>query len=313
MVTDRLYTGQRWEASLGLYDYRARFYDPTLGRFLQPDPIVPEPGNPQALNRYAYVYNNPLRYTDPTGHCPWCIAIGFGVLIGAGVSYGVQVAANISQNGLTVQAFTHVNWAAVGAGAVAGAVGVATFGVGTAVLGTSLAGMMAAGAASGAVAGQAAIATENVLSGREITEGLGHPSDIARDAVAGAVLAGVGRSIDIALIRARYPGYYSRYISEAELQAIQETGLLRGGRPKETYFTINRFETAKEATSRLALPSPPQYRVDFQIVNQPHILGPQRVRPWIRPIRSGFRAGFGIEYWTTDPVKVRIIHVERLK
>jgi RHS repeat-associated protein len=66
--TDRRFTGQRWEASLGLYDYKARFYDPTLGRFLQPDPIVPEPGNPQALNRYAYVYNNPLRYTDPTGH-----------------------------------------------------------------------------------------------------------------------------------------------------------------------------------------------------------------------------------------------------
>jgi RHS repeat-associated protein len=67
MVTDRLYTGQRWEANLGLYDYRARFYDSTLGRFLQPDPIVPEPGNPQALNRYAYVYSNPLRYTDPSG------------------------------------------------------------------------------------------------------------------------------------------------------------------------------------------------------------------------------------------------------
>ena len=67
--TDRRFTGQRWEANLGLYDYQARFYDPTLGRFLQPDPLVPEPGDPRALNRYAYVYNNPLRYTDPTGHC----------------------------------------------------------------------------------------------------------------------------------------------------------------------------------------------------------------------------------------------------
>ncbi|WP_448600890.1 RHS repeat-associated core domain-containing protein [Thermoflexus hugenholtzii] len=65
--TDRRFTGQRWEANLGLYDYRARFYDPALGRFLQPDPIVPEPGDPRALNRYAYVYNNPLRYTDPSG------------------------------------------------------------------------------------------------------------------------------------------------------------------------------------------------------------------------------------------------------
>jgi len=45
-----------------------RWYDPALGRWLQADSIVPEPGNPQALNRYSYVYNNPLRYTDPTEH-----------------------------------------------------------------------------------------------------------------------------------------------------------------------------------------------------------------------------------------------------
>ena len=38
-----------------------------MGRFTQPDTIVPEPGNPQSLNRYSYVLNNPLRYTDPTG------------------------------------------------------------------------------------------------------------------------------------------------------------------------------------------------------------------------------------------------------
>jgi RHS repeat-associated protein len=64
--TDHRFTGQRWEASLGLYDYKARFYDPILGRFLQPDSLVPEPGDPLALNRYAYVSNNPLRYTDPS-------------------------------------------------------------------------------------------------------------------------------------------------------------------------------------------------------------------------------------------------------
>ena len=192
LPTDFTFTGQRWEAALGLYDYRARFYDPVLGRFLQPDPIVPQPGSPQGLNRYAYVNNNPLCHTDPSGHCPWWIAIGVGALLGAGITYGFQVAANISQNGLNVQAFTEVNWAAVGAGAVAGAVGVATFGVGTAVLGTSLGGTVAAGALSSAIAGQAAQATENVLSGQAITEGLGEPADIARDALVGAVLAGVG-------------------------------------------------------------------------------------------------------------------------
>jgi len=39
-----------------------------IGRFPQADSIVPQPGNPQALNRYSYTLNNPLRYTDPTGH-----------------------------------------------------------------------------------------------------------------------------------------------------------------------------------------------------------------------------------------------------
>jgi RHS repeat-associated protein len=61
------FTGQREDATIGLYFYNARYLDPALGRFTQPDTIVPAPGNPQALNRYSYVLNNPLRYTDPTG------------------------------------------------------------------------------------------------------------------------------------------------------------------------------------------------------------------------------------------------------
>ena len=65
------FTGQRSEESgLGsLYDYGARFYSPALGRFLSADTIVPQLENPQAWNRYSYVVNNPLKYTDPTGHC----------------------------------------------------------------------------------------------------------------------------------------------------------------------------------------------------------------------------------------------------
>jgi RHS repeat-associated protein len=62
------FTGQRLDESTGLYYYGARYYDAALGRFVQADTIVPEPGNPQDLNRYSYVRNNPLRYIDPTGH-----------------------------------------------------------------------------------------------------------------------------------------------------------------------------------------------------------------------------------------------------
>lgn len=48
--------------------YNARFYDPSIGRFLTADTIVPDMLNAQAYNRYAYVINNPIKYTDPTGH-----------------------------------------------------------------------------------------------------------------------------------------------------------------------------------------------------------------------------------------------------
>jgi len=67
VYTTYKFTGQRLDDSTGLYYYGARYYDAAIGRFVQADSIVPQPGNPQALNRYSYVYNNPLRFIDPTG------------------------------------------------------------------------------------------------------------------------------------------------------------------------------------------------------------------------------------------------------
>ena len=68
LPTDFTYTGQRTVPGAGLMHYGARFYHPALGRFISADTIVPEPGNPQNLNRYTYAANNPLRYIDPSGH-----------------------------------------------------------------------------------------------------------------------------------------------------------------------------------------------------------------------------------------------------
>jgi RHS repeat-associated protein len=65
--TNYRYTGQRQEPSFGLYFYQARWYDPATGRFAQADTVVP--GGVQGYDRYAYVNNNPVNATDPTGHC----------------------------------------------------------------------------------------------------------------------------------------------------------------------------------------------------------------------------------------------------
>ena len=92
MTTDRQYTGQRREIGLGLYDYNARYYDPLLGRFLSADSIVPSPANPQTLNRYAYVLNNPMKYRDPDGHnpLPFLIVLAAAAVVRVGSEYAVS-------------------------------------------------------------------------------------------------------------------------------------------------------------------------------------------------------------------------------
>jgi hypothetical protein len=51
----------------------SRVYDPMTGRFVSPDPWIQDPKNTQSFNRYSYVWNNPLRYTDPTEEFVFCI------------------------------------------------------------------------------------------------------------------------------------------------------------------------------------------------------------------------------------------------
>ena len=67
LPTAKGFTGQLADAT-GLMYFNARYYSQTLGRFVSADTIVPEPGDPQAFNRYAFVFNNPLKYYDPSGH-----------------------------------------------------------------------------------------------------------------------------------------------------------------------------------------------------------------------------------------------------
>jgi RHS repeat-associated protein len=58
------FTGREWDRETGLYYYRARYYDPEIGRFTSKDPIGINGGD---VNFYAYVGNNPVNYSDPYG------------------------------------------------------------------------------------------------------------------------------------------------------------------------------------------------------------------------------------------------------
>ena len=67
-TTIRGYTGHEHLDRTGIIHMNGRIYDATLGRFLQPDPIVSRPDTAQGWNRYAYVSNSPLSATDPSGY-----------------------------------------------------------------------------------------------------------------------------------------------------------------------------------------------------------------------------------------------------
>jgi RHS repeat-associated protein len=62
------YTGEIYDEETGLYYLRARYYDPSIGRFLNEDTYEGQINNPLSLNLYTYVENNPLTHVDPTGH-----------------------------------------------------------------------------------------------------------------------------------------------------------------------------------------------------------------------------------------------------
>ncbi len=96
------FTGQRLESEIELYDYGARWYDPALGRFLQPDALAPV-FVPQGLNPYGYVRNDPVNLVDPTGNTFEDIigTIQIGFSIGSVFSAGGVAVGNCGFFGLT--------------------------------------------------------------------------------------------------------------------------------------------------------------------------------------------------------------------
>lgn len=72
LPTTHGFTGHEMLDSSDLIHMNGRVYDPTVGRFLSADLFIQAPTNTQSYNRYSYVFNNPLSYTDPSGYTASC-------------------------------------------------------------------------------------------------------------------------------------------------------------------------------------------------------------------------------------------------
>jgi RHS repeat-associated protein len=109
------FTGE-WRDNTGLIYLRARYYEPTVGRFISRDPWQGDLFTPMSYNLWAYAYANPLRYTDPSGEFVQLILVG-GVIGGVvgGVAYGLTHPSDFTVGGLL---------GGVTTGFIAGSVGV---------------------------------------------------------------------------------------------------------------------------------------------------------------------------------------------
>ena len=106
------FTGHRQDAT-GLVFMGARYYDPSLGRFVTADPTIQRMGDPQDLNRYSYARNNPLKYTDPSGH-GWFKKLG-KALLAAAIAVATLFIASIPGGQPAAAVFAKTAFAAAGA------------------------------------------------------------------------------------------------------------------------------------------------------------------------------------------------------
>jgi RHS repeat-associated protein len=104
MDYDRGFTGHEMLDDFGLIHMNGRIYDPEIGRFLSPDPYVQVPEYSQNFNRYTYVLNNPLSYTDSSGHFIDWIGAAVVAIYNAVVTYAAAVTVAYTTGGFIAAA-----------------------------------------------------------------------------------------------------------------------------------------------------------------------------------------------------------------
>lgn len=319
-TTNWRYTGQRQDDSTGLYYYNARYYDPTIGRFLTPDSIVQSPYDPQFLNRYAYCRNNPINLVDPTGQRT--------------DEYGHPITIPLDWTNADwmnpgplppppSSGSTSSNSSMGGGGGFGFSNGMGPLSSMGQFLGTAdqrndymraVASVREAAERRAEQARQAAYQKNIEDHYRMVGEpGLQHDPIIEQIIMIGYSLPG--------LIRGGYAAVFGeegavllgkgteetvtvqRWMSKAELEATESSGLLRGGREGTHYVGEALNSDPLRARQRLALEQTPEVRVTMEVpgssLSPPHNVPPKYDMP-----------GGGVQRTATGKVPVRILRVD---
>jgi hypothetical protein len=226
------------------------------------------------------VRNNPLKYVDPSGHCYGEFAGTEGCPSDDSEDLGPPATAETIHTALDVLGITP------GIGEAADAVNAVAYAIegdwgNAAISAVGMVPLFGDAAKAGRIGSKVAGKLENAIDG----------------------IKGVTKRETT----------FSRYLSKNELEAIEKTDLLRGGREGPTYFTKDKYKTIERAQNKLSLEFPPEYRVDFKITNTPNIFGPNKVEPKYTNYKGYPNKGGGTEYWTNDKVKVHVVKKSKLE
>ena len=205
--------GQYYDGETGLHYNYFRDYDPSLGRYIESDPI----GLRGGINTYAYVGGNPVALNDPSGRNP--------ALLGAIIGGGGDLLYQLYRNGGRMDC---VNWGEVGGAALSGAV----LGMGGAIIGEVVGELLAAEAVAGAEMAEAAAAEGEGL-GLGAADSWGNPSTLSRHFAEHGADFGASSEGDYASQASRF---LERSQSEGAPTKIDPNGTIRTYDPNTNTF-----------------------------------------------------------------------------